>query len=208
MRLPTQLRLAVEIGLGGGQALARQLGLPGHARQIGLEGSEIALHAHQPGLGLLGGEAIGLGVDGEELIARFEQLALAHGDAHDLAGNLGRDQHLLGADVGVVGGDVAATENIECQGRPMATRAGTSTSSVVRNDGSLVSSAPRPAVAAGPFVNQPLCRLKATKHGVCSSRPRQPSMATHALAGGSASMTAPLDVTSDRSRPWTCECCS
>ena len=130
-----QLGLAVEIGLGGGQVLARQLDLPRQAGQVGLEGGKVALDALELRLRLLRGEAIGNRVDGEQLVAGLEQLALDHGDAHDLARDLRRDQHLLGADVGVVGRHVAAAEEIE-PNPTTATSAGTSTSSVSRSGGS------------------------------------------------------------------------
>ena len=52
-------------------------------------------------------------IDVEQHVAGGDVLALLHRDASDLAGNVGRDQHLLGPDIGVVGGDVAAARQIE-----------------------------------------------------------------------------------------------
>ncbi len=83
------------------------------AGQIGLESGKVAAHAHQLCLRLLRCQAIGDRIDRQQFVARFEELALDDGYAHDLARHLRRDQHLLGADVGVVGRHVAAAEEIE-----------------------------------------------------------------------------------------------
>ena len=53
-----------------------------------------------------------LRVDLEQLVAGLDALALAHQHARDLAGDVGRDQHLGAPDIGVVGGDVAAAAEI------------------------------------------------------------------------------------------------
>ena len=45
----------------------------------------------------------------------LDVLAFLHGDLVDLAGHFGRDQNLLRADIGVVGGHVAAARQIKCQ---------------------------------------------------------------------------------------------
>ena len=70
-----QRGLAVVVGLVGGDALARQLDLLAEAREAALEVLEIGLDAHQPGLRLLRGQTIGLGIDGEQLVTRLQQLA-------------------------------------------------------------------------------------------------------------------------------------
>ena len=43
---------------------------------------------------------------------KLKELPFRHGDPYDLPGDLRRDQNLLGADVGVVGGDVAAAQEV------------------------------------------------------------------------------------------------
>ena len=52
-------------------------------------------------------------VDLEQGVAGRDLLAFLHRDADDLAGNVGGDQNLLRADIGVVGGHVAAAVEIE-----------------------------------------------------------------------------------------------
>ena len=116
--LPMAVRLvglAIEVGLIGGDALAPQLDLLAEARKRALEVVEIGLDARQPRLGLLRRQAVGHRVDREQLVARRQQLALGDGDAHDLARHLRRDQHLLGADVGIVGGHIAPAHEIEIE---------------------------------------------------------------------------------------------
>ena len=65
------------------------------------------------GLGLVERELERHGIDLEQLVARLDVLAFLHHDLDDLAGDVGRDQHLLRADIGVVGGHVAAAIEIE-----------------------------------------------------------------------------------------------
>ncbi len=64
-------------------------------------------------LGLVHRELVGHRVDLEQLVALVDLLALLDDDPGDLAGDVGRDQHLLRADIGVVGGHVAAAVQIE-----------------------------------------------------------------------------------------------
>ena len=59
-------------------------------------------------------------------------LAFVHGDVDDLAGDIRRDQHLLRADISIVGRDVAAAHQIERQLRP-ARCAGSTTSRIMRS---------------------------------------------------------------------------
>ena len=65
------------------------------------------------GLGLVERKLERFGIDLEQLIARLDVLAFLHHDLDDFAGDVGRDQHLLSADIGVVGGHVAAAIEIE-----------------------------------------------------------------------------------------------
>ena len=108
-----QRGLAVELGLIGCHALARELDLLGQALVRALEVVEIAPDAGQLGLGLLGREAIGRGIDREQLVARRQLLAFDDGDAHHLARHLRRDEDFLGADIGVVGRHVAPARQVE-----------------------------------------------------------------------------------------------
>jgi hypothetical protein len=66
-------------------------------------------------LGLVERELERLAVDLEQLVALLDVLALLHHDLDDLAGDIRRDQHLLRADIGVVGADIAAAIEIEHQ---------------------------------------------------------------------------------------------
>ena len=54
------------------------------------------------------GDLIGLGIDVEQRIADLDLLPLGHMHGDDRAGDLRRDQRLVGADIGVVGRDIAA----------------------------------------------------------------------------------------------------
>ncbi len=74
----------------------------------------------------------GCAIDLEQLVAGLDVLALAHDDARDLAGDVRRDQHLLRADIGVVGGDVAARAEIEEARRSPAAISGSATSRIMR----------------------------------------------------------------------------
>src|SRR4029077_4924580 len=55
------------------------------------------------------------GVDLEQHVAFIDALAFLHYDLVDLAGDVGRDQKLLRADIGTVGADIAAAIEIEDQ---------------------------------------------------------------------------------------------
>ena len=65
------------------------------------------------GLGLLFGKPERDRVDLEQHVALLDLRAFANHDLFDLAGDVGRDQHLLGADIGVVGRHIAAAPKIE-----------------------------------------------------------------------------------------------
>ncbi len=80
---------------------------------VGLQIGVLDPHAGEPCFGLRHGDAERLGVDLDQRVARIDALALHHRDLGDLAGDIRRDQHLLRADVGVVGRDVAARNEIE-----------------------------------------------------------------------------------------------
>ena len=91
----------------------------------------VAARGCELGLRLLEREAVGDRIEREQLIAGLDVLALDHGDVDDLVGNIRRDQHLLRADVSVVGGDVAAAGEIER--KPISTAiAGNPTSRIMR----------------------------------------------------------------------------
>ena len=77
--------------------------------RLALQVGEIGAHAGEPAPRPASTrDAERLGIDLEQLVAGVDALALAHGDVRDLAGDVRRDQHLLRADIGVVGRDVAA----------------------------------------------------------------------------------------------------
>ena len=62
----------------------------------------------EPALGERERDLVGLRIDVEQRIADLDLLPLDHMHRDDRAGDLGRDERLVGADIGVVGRDIAA----------------------------------------------------------------------------------------------------
>ena len=75
-------------------------------RCLRLRGRHRGLGARHRGLGLLR-------IDLKEELPLRDHLPLFHGEVGDLAGDVGRDKHFLGADIGIVGGHIAAAIEIE-----------------------------------------------------------------------------------------------
>ena len=74
-----------------------------------------------------------LRIDLEQRIAGVDALAFRDRHAADLAGDVRRDEHLLRADIGVVGRDVAARREIEISRRRRARSAEVTTSRIQRS---------------------------------------------------------------------------
>ena len=100
--------------------------------QIGLEVGEVGAHAVELALRLATASRNGTGSISNSTSPGADVLAFAHGDARDLAGDVGRDQHLLGAHIGVVGRDVAAAHEVERAARSVRRSAATTTSRMRR----------------------------------------------------------------------------
>ena len=81
--------------------------------EVGFQVGEFGAHAGEPRLGLRHADAERLGIDLDQRVAGIHALAFGHRDLGDLAGDVRRDEHLLRADIGVVGRDVAAGRQIE-----------------------------------------------------------------------------------------------
>ena len=69
---------------------------------------ELDLRGVEAPLGKPEGNLIGLRVDVEQRIADFDLLPFDDVNGHDRPGDLRGDEHLIGADVGVIGRDVAS----------------------------------------------------------------------------------------------------
>jgi hypothetical protein len=95
--------LAVEIGLAHAHRVLTHLDLVDIARKRGLQGGEFDLCRFELALGEGEGDLIGLRIDVEQRIADLDLLPLDHMHRDDRAGDLGRDERLVGADIGVVG---------------------------------------------------------------------------------------------------------
>ena len=110
-----QSPLAIDIVLLEIDVLLRQIDQGGQRFEIALQIGEIGAYRIEFALCLLERELERGRVDDKQLVAGVDVLALLHRDASDLAGNIRCDQHLLGTDIGVVGGDVASAGEIEDQ---------------------------------------------------------------------------------------------
>jgi hypothetical protein len=108
-----QRALAVDVALLQFDVFLGERGQRVERLQIRLQLVVVAARGIEVALGCFKRQAIGLGVECEQHVARLDVLAFDHGDPDDLAGDVGRDQHLLRADIGVVGGDVAPAQEIE-----------------------------------------------------------------------------------------------
>ena len=110
-----QLALAGDVALLELDVLVGQLHQQGERLVIALEIGEIGAHAVELALRLEHRQPERHRVDLEQFVARRHMLAFLHQDTADLAGNVGRDEHLLGPDIGIVGRDVAAAREEEGQ---------------------------------------------------------------------------------------------
>jgi hypothetical protein len=91
----------------------RELDHARHRLVVGQEIGVLGAHRGDARLGLGERETERLGVDLEQHVTDLHALAFAHHDLGDLARDIRRHQHLLGADIGVVGGHVAAAGEID-----------------------------------------------------------------------------------------------
>ena len=110
-----QLALAIDVALLEVDVLLRQVGERAERCQVALELGVIAARGVQLGLRRRQRQLIGLGIERHQFIAGLDVLALAHGDADDLAGDVRRDQYFLRADIGVVGADIAPAGHIDTE---------------------------------------------------------------------------------------------
>ncbi len=83
-------------------------------RIIGFQIIVVGLRLVERCLCLLKRETEWDGIDFEQFVAGFDALAFFHQHFLDLAGNVRRDENLLCADIGVVGGRIAPAGQIEC----------------------------------------------------------------------------------------------
>ena len=112
-RLATSAGLAVDVLLLELDGLLREIDQLGERGEIAFEVVVIGANGFELALRLAHGELERHRIDFEQHVAGRHVLALLHRDADDLAGNVRRDQHLLRADVGVVGRDVAAAHQVD-----------------------------------------------------------------------------------------------
>ena len=100
--------LALQLG-----GLLRKLDHARHRLVVGQKIGVIGADAGDARFRLLQRKAERLGIDLEQHVADLHALAFAHHHLADLAGDVRRHQHLLRADIGVVGGHVAAAGEID-----------------------------------------------------------------------------------------------
>ena len=98
--------LAVEVGLAHSHGVLAHFDLVGVADVRGLQIGEFDPGRLDAALGERERDLIGLRIDVEQRIADLHLLPLRHMDGGDCAGDLGRDERLVGADIGVVGRDI------------------------------------------------------------------------------------------------------
>ena len=108
-----QLLLAVDILPLQGNILLGEIDQLVERREIALHVVEVGPRALQLALRLRERQPIGRRIDHVQHSADRDVLAFLDGDRGDLAGNVGRHQHLLGAHIGIVGRHDPAAGQIE-----------------------------------------------------------------------------------------------
>jgi hypothetical protein len=108
-----QRRLALDVALLDLDGLLRELDQSPECLQVALQLVEIDANGIKLALRLSEREAERRRIDLEQHVARGDMLAFLHDGAGDPAGHVGRDQHFLRADVGIVGGNITAAGEIE-----------------------------------------------------------------------------------------------